>query len=202
MKAKIGFLAALLVVALPVFAQRPDEHPPQQQHPPEQQHPSQQHNPVVEHAQPRREPNAPRANEGHIPPAPTRRAMQAAPDVERRPSGHTSNIPHVNNDHWYGHDQPNDRRYHLDHPYEHGRFDRFGPNYRYGVQRFDPQNHMFWLPSGAYFQIAPWDWTLASEWCWDCGDDFVIYDDPDHPGWYLLYNVDTGQYVHVTFMGG
>ena len=68
-------------------------------------------------------------------------------------------------------------------------------------QRFDDHAHRFWIAGRGGFEIAAWDWSLAADWCWDCGDDFVIYNDPDHSGWYLVYNVHTGIYVHGQFIG-
>jgi hypothetical protein len=142
-------------------------------------------------------------NQGHIPrAAPPHREARAKPEVERREGGRVNSLPHVNNDHWYGHDRPNDKRYVIAHPYEHGHFEHFGPSYRYQVERFDRDHHRFWFSGGFSFEIACWDWGLAAEWCWDCGgDNFVVYDDPDHPGWYLIYNVQTGGYVHAEYMG-
>ncbi len=52
-----------------------------------------------------------------------------------------------------------------------------------------------------FFEVASWDWPVCADWCWDCGDDFVVYEDPDHDGWYMLYNLHSGVYVHVTYMG-
>jgi hypothetical protein len=166
--------AVALCVALPVYSQRREE----------------------------REKNPPRANQGHVPEAPPPpRESRAKPEVERRESGHVNTTPHVSNDHWYGHDRPNDKRFHLDHPFEHGRFEHFGPSYRYRIERFDRDHHRFWLPGGFFFEVAAWDWPIGADWCWDCGDDFVVYEDPDHDGWYMLYNVHIGVYVHVNYMG-
>lgn len=146
---------------------------------------------------------APRANQGHIPPPPPHRDNpKAKPEVERRPNGKVNETQHVNNDHWYGHDSPNDKRFHLDHPFEHGRFEHIGPSFRYHIERIDRDHHRFWFPGGFWFEVAAWDWPICADWCWDCGDDFVVYDDPDHIGWYMLYNVHTGVYVHVMYMGG
>ena len=165
-------VALALSVAVPVFAQRPEEHH-----------------------------ENPRANQGHIPQGPSpKRDVHAKPEIERH-EGRVNSIPHVNNDHWYGHDKPNDRRYVIAHPFEHGRFEHFGPSYRYKVLRFDRDHHRFWFPGGFGFEIAAWDWPLAADWCWDCGDDLTVYEDSDHPGWYLLYNIHTGVYVHVQYVG-
>jgi hypothetical protein len=142
------------------------------------------------------------ANGGHIPEAPARREVHAKPEIDRRAGNRVDSVPHVHENHWYGHDRPNDRRYVIAHPYPHGRFEHFGPSYRYHVERFDLGAHRFWFPGGFSFEIASWDWELASSWCWDCpGDNFVVYDDPDHPGWYLVYNVQTGVYVHAQYAG-
>jgi hypothetical protein len=188
-------LAVALLPAASAWAQHGEDRG-QQEHPSQTQHggpqPREVQRPPV---------NAPRANQGRIPTPPPQRTPSAKPEPERI-GGHVSSMPHVNNDRWYGHDKPNDKHYHLDRPYEHGRFDRFGPSYRYNIVRVDPDQHRLWLPGGYFFEVPAWEWPLASSWCWTCGgDDFVVYEDPDHPGWYLLYNLYTGRFVHVLYMG-
>ena len=148
------------------------------------------------------DPAHPRANQGRVPPPPAARLERsAAPRPEIDVRSRINSTPHVSHNEWYGHDRPDDPRFHLDHPYPHGRFARFGSQYRYSVVRFDPALHRLWLPGGFLFEVAAFESASAQEWCWTCGDDFVIYDDPDHAGWYLLYDVHTGIYVHVQYLG-
>ena len=146
--------------------------------------------------------NPPRANGGHIPPAPEKRADPAAArEPQKFEDGRSSDRPHVSNDHFYGHEAPNDPRFHLDKPFPHGKFAHYGPTYRYKVVRYDLAAHRFWFAGGG-FEIASWDWVQCADWNWTGGaDDFVVYLDNDHVGWYMIYNIHTGVYVHAQFIG-
>ena len=145
MKKRAALLTAFAVIATtPAFAQRPE---------------SRGESRPEAHGQ--REPNAPRANQGRIPQPPPKREPRAAPESERRPSGHVNSIPHVNNDKWYGHDKPNDKRYHLSHPFEHGHFADIGSGHRFRVERFDRDHHRFWFPGGFYFDSVSGNVTFS-----------------------------------------
>jgi hypothetical protein len=135
---------------------------------------------------------------GHVPehgPDPINEAGRGAAQQHggfRDAPGHPD-APHVHgDDRWIGHDSGrNDRHYYLDHPFAHGRFEHREFHLEGGDRR------RFWF-GGFFFSVAPWDYPYVDGWLWD-RDPIVIYDDPDHEGWYLAYNSRLGTYAHVQY---
>jgi len=161
---------------------------------------------------------APEVGGGHIPargPAPARAAkpspmpaaarnQQPAAQPQNRIAGDKAghpDVPHVHakNDQWVGHSSGRgDVHYQMAQPWAHGHFSGgFGEGHVFVMGGGGPGR--FWFGSN-YFSVAPDEIIYVNDWLWN-SDQIVIYEDPDHIGWYLAYNPRLGTYVHVMFLG-
>src|ERR1035438_8990929 len=111
---------------------------------------------------------------GHIPahgPAPVKHAQPAPKEGAQahynEKDGHP-NAPHVDvkGDKWVGHDTgKNDARYHMDHPWAHGRFTGgFGAGHVWRLGGGGPGR--FWF-NNFYWDVAPFEVGLCAGWLWD-----------------------------------
>jgi hypothetical protein len=169
-------LALSMTIAVPAFAQDQRDSVPQ----------------------PRRDAAPPEHIPAHGPLGRSSAAVSADQNDGDEPGRPTA--PHVDaNDRWIGHESsPGDPLLHLDLPWEHGHFTGgFGREHVFALRSGSPAR--FWL-GGSYFSVAPYEYQFCDDWLWD-RDHVVLYEDPDHTGWYIAYDVRLRTFVHVMYLG-
>jgi hypothetical protein len=202
----LSYLVVTAILSIPLLAQHPSpqDHPGgapggHEEHTPPARGPEPYHGAPQQHAAPTQEHAAPQ----HAAPpqehaAPQHAAPQQQEDRHYSDQPGHPNAPHVDGDHWVGHDSGPNPHYHVDHPWQHGHWNGgFGPSHRWRLAGGGPNRFRF---NNWYWSVAPYDLSYVSGWLWD-SDDIVIYEDPDDPGYYLAYNPRLGTYVHVMYLG-
>src|SRR5258708_7870406 len=119
------------------------------------------------------------------------RGGQPQPGEQRRTyadqQGHPE-APHVHaqDDHWIGHDTGrNDQHYHLDQPWQHGRFERpIGASHIWRIRGGDRDRFDI---GGGFFPVGPYGDGCGGGWFVGSGD-ILCFSDPDgYVGWLAGY---------------
>jgi len=178
-KRLLAILATVVMVAFPAFAQDRHEEHDRGNH--------DRHNDRGERI-PKHGPRPERGREYH--------------DENRNYRDHDGHpdAPHVHsNDRWIGHDGGRgDAHYRVERPWEHGRFNGgFGRGHDFRLSGGNRER--FWF-GRYYFNVAPYDYRFCDDWRWD-SDRVVIFEDPDHDGFYLAYNARLATYIQVLYLG-
>ena len=84
------------------------------------------------------------------------------------------------------------------HAYPYGRYEHVKEVFV--ARRIDYRTRRVVLFDNSNWVVASYDLDRCRDWDWD-RDRVYVYDDDHHPGWYLLFNVRLGRYVHVEYSG-